>query len=118
MHPEAKADTHMSISQIANKYSKMRDMAKEVRQKKSVDTVNAKKDPLNETLESVYESTTKKVIAQNFMKKGGGQGGGKSNGSPVVSKERKLVEDLNKINELNSIMRMGNGYSDTEHQLY
>jgi hypothetical protein len=52
------------------------------------------------------------------MKKGGGQGGGKSNGSPVVSKERKLVEDLNKINELNSIMRMGNGYSDTEHQLY
>jgi hypothetical protein len=52
------------------------------------------------------------------MKKGGGQGGGKSNGSPVVSKERKLVEDLNKIKELNSIMRMGNGPSDTEHQLY
>ena len=51
MHPEAKAETHMSISQmIANKYSKMRDMAKEVRQKKSVDTINANKDPLNETL--------------------------------------------------------------------
>jgi hypothetical protein len=51
MHPEAKAETHMSISQmIANKYSKMRDMAKEVRQKKSVDTSNANKDPLNETL--------------------------------------------------------------------
>ena len=63
MHPEAKAETHMSISQIANKYSKMRDLAKEVRQKKSVDTVNANKDPLNETLESVYESTTKKAIA-------------------------------------------------------
>ena len=38
----------------------MRDLAKEVRQKKSVDTI---KDPLNETLESVYESTTKKAIA-------------------------------------------------------
>jgi hypothetical protein len=64
MHPEAKAETHMSISQIANKYSKMRDMAKEVRQKKSVDTVSAtNKDPLNETLESIYESTTKKAIA-------------------------------------------------------
>jgi hypothetical protein len=60
MHPEAKAETHMTVSQIANKYSKMRDLAKEVRQKKSVDTI---KDPLNETLESVYESTTKKAIA-------------------------------------------------------
>lgn len=65
MHPEAKSETLMSISQIANKYSKMRDLAKEVRQKKSgVDTtINANKDPLNETLESVYESTTKKAIA-------------------------------------------------------
>ena len=43
------------------------------------------------------------------MKKGAGQGGGKNNGSPIVSKERNLVEDLNKIKELNSIMRMGNG---------
>lgn len=63
MHPEAKAETQLSISQIANKYSKMRDLAKEVRQKKSVDTVNVTKDPLNETLESIYDSTTKKAIA-------------------------------------------------------
>jgi hypothetical protein len=32
MHPEAKAETHMSISQIASKYAKLRDIAKEVRQ--------------------------------------------------------------------------------------
>lgn len=32
MHPEAKAETHMGIAMIANKYTKMRDIAKEVRQ--------------------------------------------------------------------------------------
>lgn len=54
------------------------------------------------------------------MKRGRGQGGGKSNGSPIVSKERKLVDDLNKIKELNSIMRMGgNGPAEVEqHPLY
>lgn len=32
MHPEAKAETHMNISMmIANKYTKMRDIAKEGR---------------------------------------------------------------------------------------
>jgi hypothetical protein len=80
MHPEAKAETHMSISQIASKYAKLRDIAKEVRQQQK--TVEVPKDPLNETLESIYESTTKKALAQNYMKRGRGQGGGKSDGSP------------------------------------
>ena len=53
MHPEAKAELQMSISQIANKYTKLRDIAKEVRMKKSVERP-AVVDPLNETLESVY----------------------------------------------------------------
>ncbi len=62
MHPEAKAEQQMSISQIANKYTKLRDIAKEFRMKKSVERP-AVVDPLNETLESVYETTTKKALA-------------------------------------------------------
>jgi hypothetical protein len=43
------------------------------------------------------------------LKKNKGQGGGQVEGrsSPVLTKEKKLVEDLNKIKEINSIMKMG-----------
>lgn len=60
-------------------------------------------------IENDLESTTKKAIASNFLKKGGGQGGGQVEGrsSPILNKEKKLVEDLNKIKEINSIMKMG-----------
>ena len=97
----------MSISQIADKYTKLRDMVKEVKQKKTVEKPAVAVDPLNETLDSVYESTSKKAVAANFLKKGRGQGGGKNESSPQMNKEKKLVDDLNKIKELNSIMRMG-----------
>ena len=118
MHPEYKAEVHQSISQIANRYTRLRDITKEMRQQRGGKTVSAEKsnynnkDPLNETLESVYQETTTKALAQNFLRKGRGQGGGQTEGtfgsSPkTIIKESKLVEDLNKIKELNSIMRLG-----------
>jgi hypothetical protein len=107
MHPDAKTETHQSISQIANQYSRLRDIAKETKQKRAMSL-----DPIADEL----QNTTKKAIASNYLKKYQGQGGGQVEGrsSPVLNKEKKLVEDLNRIKEINSIMKMGGSVTQTD----
>ena len=83
-------------------------MAKETKQRRAL--TQEKQDPLEET----FKSETKKAIASNYLKKNKGQGGGQVQGknSPILSKEKKLVEDLNRIKEMNSIMKLGTGGSN------
>ena len=79
-------------------------MAKETKQRRAL-TQDTRGDPLEET----FKSETKKAIASNYLKKNKGQGGGQVEGksSPVLSKDKKIVEDLNRIKEMNSIMKLG-----------
>lgn len=45
-------------------------------------------------------------MTANYLKKGAGQGGGNQS-SPIQNKDRKLLDDLKKISELNNLMREG-----------
>eukprot|EP00347_Sterkiella_histriomuscorum_P007209 403349842 len=90
-----------------NKYSKLRDQAKETReiQKRSKsDNSRVMNDFIQDEINQSY-----RMISQGFLKKGKGQGGGLAMGnvnfSPSQSKDKKLYEELKRISELNSFMR-------------
>eukprot|EP00347_Sterkiella_histriomuscorum_P001861 403370396 len=90
-----------------NKYSKLRDQAKETReiQKRSKsDNSRVMNDFIQDEI-----NQSQRMISQGFLKKGKGQGGGLAMGnvnfSPSQSKDKKLYEELKRISELNSFMR-------------
>ena len=66
LQPDAKAEHQHSIYQIASQYSRLRDLAKETKQKRNLTQDN--RDPLEET----FKSETKKAIASNYLKKNKG----------------------------------------------
>ncbi|CDW90985.1 UNKNOWN [Stylonychia lemnae] len=93
---------------LQNKFSKLRDRVKETREQQRAQSANSRimHDNINDEINQSY-----RMLAQDFLKKGKGQGGGLFKGtvnfSPSASKDKKLYEELKRIQDLNSFMMVG-----------